>query len=201
MSLPTEEGGHDVKTEEGTKRRAFSELLKHSILITIVVLTAIFALLFIGLVWPYNDVRFGSTTSVVQTPVVEQGGQVVLSNPSFCNDDRDTYVERWADLLNDKDVPIASYELFSLRFFNKGNGIVCYEPAVNSLTLPNYVIGINGGNGRFRIRQVTYYYPNVVRTVSIETLSTPFIVVGENERVNEKSCSIKDQASTTYSCP
>ena len=147
----------------------------------IMALTMISALIIVARVWPYDDVRFGSPVSVVVNPVVNQGGPVTLKNSSFCNDNQDTLIERWADVLDDNDNVIASYELFSIQFFNRGNGLYCAAPTSNTLTLPNYVTGPNGENGRFSIRQVISYHPNPVRTVTVTVTSTPFRVISTKE--------------------
>jgi hypothetical protein len=166
------------------RKRRPTDWLKHLILLAIVVLTGVFAVLFIGLVWPYNDVRFGSEISTIQNPVVEQGGTLFIQNPSFCNDNQDTYIERWADLLDKEGKPIGSYEMFGIQFFNKGNGLICQEPAINALVLPNYIAGVNGEIGFFRIRQIILYHPNPVRTVYVTTTTTTFMVVSSEERIN-----------------
>lgn len=127
--------------------------------------------------WPYDDVRYGAPKSTVLTPVVHQGGLLTLQNPSFCNDNQDVTIERWAVLVDDKNQQLGAYELFSVQFFNKGRGLQCSAPSVNTLTLPNYVIGVNGTRGRFLLHQIIKYQPNPVKTVTVDHWSTPFLVI------------------------
>jgi hypothetical protein len=155
----------------------FKNAARYGTLGVLLGLTILMCMVILALVWPYNDVRFGSPTSVVQNPVVKQGGVVFVENPWFCNDNQNTVVERWVDVLDKDDKPIGSYEMFSVQFFRAGTGLNCQKPAVSAFTLPNYVIGVNGAAGRFRLRQVISYKPNPVKTVYVDLLSTPFVVL------------------------
>jgi hypothetical protein len=146
-------------------------------LYSLVLLSVMVLGLVVAMAWPYNDVRFGSNTSTVLNPVVTQGGNLTVRNPSYCNDDQDITIERWAEVLDDNDNPVAAYELFDARFLNEGNGLVCFEPSIGTITLPNYVIGANGEPGRFRLHQIIRYMANPVNEVEVEVWSTPFLVL------------------------
>lgn len=164
----------------------FRRRLAHLYLYALVGLTVIILGLVVAMVWPYNDVRFGSSTSRVLTPVVTQGGTLTVQNPSYCNDDKDITIQRWAEVLNNENTPVAAFELFDVQFFNEGNGLVCFEPSVSSITLPNYVIGANGEPGRFRLHQVVSYFGNPVNEVEVEIWSEPFLVVPDEGCEDER---------------
>ena len=140
-------------------------------------LTGFMVVAIIWLIRPYDLVRFGDPTSTVLTTTVPQGGNIVVQNPSFCVDDVDTTVERWADALDKEGRVVASFQMYSIEFFGKGRGLVCNSPSVVTVALPNYVIGMDGGAGTFKLRQVISYRPNPVRIVKVDLQTTAFVVL------------------------
>lgn len=169
-----------------SERTRFKHRAAHFVLWALVAASIAMTGLIVAMVWPYNDVRFGSNTSTVLTPVVTQGGNLTVQNPSYCNDNQDIEIDRWAEVLNNDDQPVAAFELFNIQFKNRGNGLVCFEPNISTITLPNYVIGANGEPGRFRLHQVIRYWPNPVNEVEVEVWSEPFLVVPDEGCEDER---------------
>jgi hypothetical protein len=124
---------------------------------------------------PYDMVRVSPEDAVTTPPVVEQGDTVMVTRASFCNDGVDLAVHRWADSMVDGK-PVASFDLGTIVFFSDGEP-ACFEPSVTGVTLPNYVIGPDGGPGAFRLRFDISYRPNPVRTITISSTTTEFVVV------------------------
>jgi hypothetical protein len=138
------------------------------------------------MVWPYNDLRVGSPISKVLTPVVVQGGELEIENPSFCIDDQDVTVERWAEILDEKGAPIGALQIFDLKYLLAGRGLFCQAPAIGRLTLPNYIIGPDGTAAEFRLHSTYRYMGNFVNEVEVETWSETFIVVPEEMRTEDE---------------
>jgi hypothetical protein len=151
--------------------------LANALLSLLVVLTLITIVITYGLAKPYDEVRFGAPNSVVSETIVPQGGLVTISSSNYCNDGQDTTVERWADLLDNNDQVVASYQIQISDYFRGGQPPICYNPAVARQILPPNVIGFDGRAGRFRFRQIIFYHPNPIRTIRIEIQSNIFTVV------------------------
>ena len=166
--------GHDL-----TPKSKVKTLVAQLVLLGIVIMTIGVGLGIVAMVWPYDDVRYGSAESEVLNPdeTVQQGGVLITTNPSFCVDNQDVTIERWADRLDKDGNILASFQMFTIVFRGAGLGLKCYIPSLNKLTLPNYVVSADGTKAHFRLRQYLSYHPNFLRTVTLQTSSTDFIVV------------------------
>lgn len=139
-------------------------------------LGVVFAFITFALVRPYNDVRFPQgNVGTVEPQTVKEGGVVTVTYPAYCNDNQDVMVQRWADRYYNGKV-VASFSLPPIQFFNKGNGLVCFEPSVSRVTLPNYVAAQSADTAVFRLRLITIYKPNPIRTVRVESFTQTFTV-------------------------
>ena len=154
--------------------RHFAKYIALGVLIGLI---AMMALIIFWLVRPYNDVYFGSSSWEVSPKVVEQGGEITLINPSYCNNNQNVWVERWAQILNDKGEVVAAYQLFGVQFLQEGRGFKCFVPSEAKITLPNYVVGPQGRVARFQMHQELFYKPNPVRTVVVSITSDPFVIL------------------------
>jgi len=142
---------------------------------------AILALLLFWLLRPYDLVTFKGDPGVATPQVVEQGGVVTVTREEFCNNGTDIAVHRWADRYDSDGNVTASFDLGIVEFYNLTGEPVCFSPSSAGITLPNFVVGPNGSRGVFRLRLVTTYKPNPIRTVEITTTSTPFTVLPTKE--------------------
>jgi hypothetical protein len=151
---------------------------KWALIALMVPLLALTAYMIVCIVWllrPYDEVRFGSDESEVLQDTVIQGQQLTVRNPSFCVDNVDTHVERWADAYDDDGVRVASFQMFSVEFYGEGRGERCSSPSIVTITLPNYVVGT--GPTEFRLRQIITYRPNPVRVVTVDVTTEPFTLI------------------------
>ncbi len=142
---------------------------------------AAIGLMLFWLLYPYDLVTFKGDPGLATPDVVEQGGIVTVTRDEFCNNGTDTAVHRWADRYDADGNVTASFDLGVVEFYNPTGEPVCFAPSSAGLTLPNFVIGPNGAPGVFRLRLVTTYKPNPIRTVEVVTTSTPFRVLPTEE--------------------
>lgn len=180
-----EEGDIVNRLTDEIKDRQTKKWALRCVMVTSLILMGCMVLAIFWLVRPYDSVRFGDPISTVLTKTVPQGGTIVMVNPSFCVDDVDVSVERWADYFDYDGKRLASFQMYNLELYGKGDGLVCNSPSTSTLTLPNYVIGLNGDRGIFKIRQVFTYRPNPVRVVTIDIVTTAFEVVPASKSVKD----------------
>jgi len=128
------------------------------------------------LVRPYNDVVYGGGDSTVTPSTISRGGTITLSRESYCNNNRDVMVERWADRIAPDGRVTASLSLPPVQFFNAGQGLSCFAPAVSAIVIPDYIPAVNGEPTQYRLRFITTYKPNWVRTVEVVSFSEPFTI-------------------------
>ena len=147
----------------------------------LVVTFAAIGLMLFWLLYPYDLVTFRGDPGLATPKVVEQGGVVTVTRDEFCNNGTDISVHRWADRYDSDGNVTASFDLGIVEFYNLTGEPVCFSPSSAGITLPNFVVGPNGSSGVFRLRLVTTYKPNPIRTVEITTTSTPFTVLPAKE--------------------
>jgi hypothetical protein len=146
----------------------------------LVVTFAALGVMLFWLLYPYDAVRVSPEVGLVSPPVVEQGGTVQITRESFCNDGVSVLVQRWADALGDDGRVLAAFDLGTVEFLNDGTPR-CFEPSSSGVTLPNYVIGADGGAGTFRLRFDVSYRANPVRVVTVSSVSESFLVLPTEE--------------------
>jgi hypothetical protein len=137
--------------------------------------TALLAVVLVGLLWPYNSIRFPQgNVGTVKPSTVEQGGTIIVTWPAYCNDGVANTVNRFAEVLVEGRV-VASFELPAVAFAGPPRA-TCLAPLDQSLTLPNYVVGQDNAPRTFRIRNEITYRPNAIRTVTVEAITVPFTI-------------------------
>lgn len=137
--------------------------------------TALLAVVLVGLLWPYNSIRFPQgNVGTVKPSTVEPGGTIVVTWPAYCNDGYANTVTRFADILVEGR-PVASFALPAVQFAAPPEP-TCLAPVDQSLTLPNYVVGQDRNPRTFRIRNEITYRPNAIRTVTVEAVTVPFVI-------------------------
>jgi hypothetical protein len=141
---------------------------------------AICGLLLFWLLRPYDTVRVSPEVGLASPPVVTQGGTVTITRDSVCNDGVEVAVHRWADSLLPDGRVAASFDLGTIVFAAPSEPL-CAEPSVTGVTLPNYVIGPDGGAGTFRLRFDLSYQANPVRIVTVSTVTSAFTVMPAKE--------------------
>lgn len=160
-----------------TKKLDSRHLSRYILLLVIIVLTVFFLHLIMLWVRPYNDVYFLADTSLVRTKVIPQGGELILENAGYCNNNQDISVDRWVDVVEPDGRVSGSYQIPIIQFFQKGLGNVCFTPIMSKLTMPSYVIGPNNTAANFKLRQILSYKPNVVKTVYVHVESEVFRII------------------------
>lgn len=125
---------------------------------------------------PYDSVRFPEgNVSTVEPQTVEAGGLLTTTFPAYCNDGVDTLIRRQAEVLVDGEV-IAAFELPAVSFTAPAEPF-CASPIVQSIRLPNYVVGQSATEpGTFRLRNEISYRPNPFQEVTVVAFSDPFQV-------------------------
>lgn len=156
-------------------KAAIKHRIADAVLMAVTLAVLVVGLLLVGLLWPYDDVRFpGGNVGTVEPQTIRPGGNITVTWPSYCNDGRATYVERYADVLVDGE-PVAAFELPALMF-PAPDGPVCVEPTVQTVTIPNYVVGPGNRPTQFRLRNEIQYKPNPIRTVTVVAVTEPFTI-------------------------
>ena len=145
--------------------------------VSALITTAIAAvtLLLLGLLWPYSAVSYpDGNIGTVEPPTVGQGGSITVTYPRFCNSGQDILIDRWADVLVDGQM-VAAFALPAVEFFPT-KPLGCVGPIEQTVSLPNYVVGAQNQDATFRLRFVTTYKPNPIRTVRVESFTEPFVI-------------------------
>lgn len=126
---------------------------------------------------PYDTIRVSPEVGLATPPTVTQGGTVTITRDFVCNDGGvDVAVHRWADALTPDGRVAASFDL-GIIVFTAPPEPGCAEPSITGVTLPNYVIGPDGGAGTFRLRFDLSYKANPIRVVTVSTVTSSFVVV------------------------
>jgi hypothetical protein len=135
------------------------------------------------LLWPYDSVRSSPVPSKITPSVIEAGDTVTLTREWYCNDGVDVVVVRWADRYDASGHITASLSLPPAQFFAAGP--VCYEPSVQLVAIPPYIIAVPTTAGgpavptKYRLRFETTYKANPIRHVTVTSFSDPFVILPE----------------------
>lgn len=139
-------------------------------------LTAAWIAAMFALLWPYNSVTFpNGNVATVQPSIVGEGGTITVTFPKYCNSGQTVTVTRWADIYTDGR-RAASEQLGTLTFYPDPAGPVCFEPRVDQIKLSDAFVAYADAGTTYRIRTETSYRPNLIRTVTVEASTDPFVV-------------------------
>jgi hypothetical protein len=142
-----------------------------AMLTVIGVAVALMALMAYWLLRPYDYLVITPPITVVGEPVVAQGGTIQFSRPSVCiHEDVSVQVERWAVLISGE----GEFELPDIRF--SSDDAVCISPYLTKVTIPTYI-----SPGEYKIRSISRYQANPIRTVEVIAYTPPFAVVPDQD--------------------
>ena len=143
-------------------------------------LTGAWLVAMVALLWPYSDVTFPKgNVATVDPSTVGEGGTVTVTFPAYCNDGQTVTVTRWADIYTPDGRRAASEQLGTLTFYPDPAGPVCFEPRVDAVKLSDAFVAYADEGTMYRIRTVTAYRPNMIRTVRVEASTDPVVVVAD----------------------
>lgn len=129
------------------------------------------------LLWPYDAVTFPQgNVATVSPSTVPELGTITVTFPKYCNDGQVVTVTRWADIYAPDGRRTASEQLGTLTFYPDPAGPTCFAPRVDEFGLTTAFQAYSGKGTTYRIRTVTAYSPNPIRTVRVEASTDPFVV-------------------------
>ncbi len=129
---------------------------------------------------PYNLVSYSNPTGTVVGPTtVARGGTVAVHYAGYCNHGVDVRVERWLDRYGPDGRSITtSFEIPAILFYNSAD--VCLHDFTIAVPIPFYISpGPGLEKNLFRLRNVTTYKANPIRTVTVVSYSTSFTITTE----------------------